>query len=65
MEREEAERLVARYGPSVYRLAYARTGSKEDAEDVMQETFLRLVRAAPEQSILEAFECFKSKQKQK
>ena len=33
MEREEAERLVARYGPSVYRLAYARTGSKEDAED--------------------------------
>ena len=48
MEREEAERLVARYGPSVYRLAYARTGSKEDAEDVMQETFLRLVRAAPE-----------------
>ena len=30
MEREEAERLVARYGPSVYRLAYARTGSKEE-----------------------------------
>lgn len=39
MEREEAERLVARYGPSVYRLAYARTGSKEDAEDVSRRPF--------------------------
>ena len=59
MEREEAERLVARYGPSVYRLAYARTGSKEDAEDVMQETFLRLVRASappkePDSNVLAA-----------
>ena len=43
MEREEAERLVAQYGSAVYRLAYARTGSREDAEDVTQETFLRLV----------------------
>ncbi len=48
MQREEAERLVEQYGPAVYRLAYARTGSREDAEDVTQETFLRLVRAAPE-----------------
>ena len=46
MEREEAERLVARYGPSVYRLAALAQGAREDAEDVMQETFLRLVRAA-------------------
>lgn len=48
MERQEAERLVQRYGQAVYRLAYARTGSREDAEDIAQETFLRLVRAAPE-----------------
>ena len=34
MQREEAERLVAQYGSAVYRLAYARTGSREDAEDV-------------------------------
>ena len=47
MQREEAERLVAQYGSAVYRLAYARTGSREDAEDVTQETFLRLVRASP------------------
>lgn len=47
MEREEAERLVERHGSAVYRLAYARTGRREDAEDVTQETFLRLVRAAP------------------
>lgn len=47
MDREEASRLVERYSTAVYRLAYARTGSKEDAEDITQETFLRLVRAAP------------------
>lgn len=48
MEREEAERLVREHGQAVYRLAYARTGNRQDAEDVTQETFLRLVRAAPE-----------------
>ena len=48
MEREEAERLVRLHGQAVFRLAYARTGSREDAEDVTQETFLRLVRTGPE-----------------
>ena len=48
MEREEAQALVERHGQAVYRLAYARTGSRADAEDITQETFLRLVRAAPE-----------------
>ena len=46
MDREEAERLARRFAPSVYRLAYARTGHRADAEDVMQEVFLRLMRAA-------------------
>ena len=46
--REELEELVNRHAPAVYRLAYARTGSRADAEDVMQETFLRLLRARPE-----------------
>ena len=39
--------LARTYAPMVYRLAYARTGSREDAEDVMQEVFLRLLRAGP------------------
>ena len=39
--------LARRFAPAVYRLAYARTGCRADAEDVMQEVFLRLVRAKP------------------
>lgn len=39
--------LARRYAPAVYRLAYARTGRRADAEDVMQEVFLRLVKAGP------------------
>ena len=45
--REPAE-LARAYAPAIYRLAYARTGSREDAEDVMQEVFLRLLRAGPD-----------------
>ena len=40
-------RLARLYAPAVYRLAYARTGSRADAEDIMQEVFLRLLRARP------------------
>ena len=36
------------YAGMLYRLAYARTGSRADAEDVMQEVFVRLLRARPE-----------------
>lgn len=45
--REELEELVHRHAPAVYRLAYARTGRREDAEDIMQEVFLRFLRRAP------------------
>ena len=38
---------VARYGSAVYRLAYAMTRSRSDADDVFQEVFLRLHRSAP------------------
>ena len=48
MDYTQAEQLVAQYGQTIYRLAYARTGSREDAEDITQETFLRLVRANPQ-----------------
>lgn len=47
MDRKEAGRLAEKFAPSVYRLAYARTGNRAEAEDVMQETFLRLLSAGP------------------
>ena len=40
--------LARRYAGDVFRQAYARTGSRADAEDVMQETFVRLLRARPD-----------------
>lgn len=42
--REPAE-LAKAHAPAIYRLAYARTGSRADAEDIMQEVFVRLLRA--------------------
>src|ERR1043166_7716363 len=33
--------LVERHSRSVFRLAYRMTGNEQDAEDVVQETFLR------------------------
>ena len=47
VSQQELEALVHRHAPAVYRLAYARTGSRADAEDIMQETFLRFLRRAP------------------
>lgn len=38
---------VSRYGPMVYRMAYAQTRSRHDADDIFQEVFLRYHRAAP------------------
>jgi RNA polymerase sigma-70 factor (ECF subfamily) len=36
--------IVEAYGPRVFGLLYRLTGSRDTAEDLMQETFLRLVR---------------------
>ena len=47
MERTECARLAERFGPDVYRLAFARTGNAADAEDVTQDVFLRLLTKAP------------------
>lgn len=40
--------LARAYAPAIFRLAYARTGSRADAEDIMQEVFVRLLRARPD-----------------
>lgn len=44
MDRDDA---ISRYAPMIYRLAYARTGNRTDAEDIMQEVFLHFLRAKP------------------
>ena len=43
----DTESAVERYGTMVYRLAYAQLRSRQDADDVFQEVFLRYHRAAP------------------
>ena len=44
----EPAALAEQYAGMLYRLAYARTGSRADAEDVMQEVFVRLLKARPD-----------------
>lgn len=39
--------VISQHSAMVYRLAYARTGSRADAEDVYQEVFFRLFRTKP------------------
>lgn len=41
---QEFEELFHEYYPLIYRTAYSVTGSREDAEDVVQTIFLRLYR---------------------
>ncbi len=47
LEREQAERIVAKWSDTVYKLAFAQTRNRSDAEDVYQEVFLRYVRKSP------------------
>ena len=42
------EEAVGQYGDLVYRLAYAKTGSRSDANDIYQEVFLRYLRKKPQ-----------------
>lgn len=44
---EDAGEIVERYADMVYRLAYAQTRSKSDAEDVFQDVFLQYLKKAP------------------
>ncbi len=43
-DREAFRSLVERHSRKVFRLAFRMTGSEEDAEDVVQETFLKAYR---------------------
>ncbi len=42
-----AEDVVRAYARMVYRLAFARTGTRYDADEVFQEVFLRYIRKHP------------------
>ena len=42
-----ADALFQTYGDMVYRLAFLRTKSAADAEDVLQEVFVRCLRSNP------------------
>ncbi len=44
----DAERAVRAYGNSLYRLCSVMTGSREDADDAVQECFLRYIEKAPD-----------------
>lgn len=41
------DELVTTYWPPIYRLALAKTGSSEDAQEIAQDTFLRALTALP------------------
>lgn len=47
MASPDTAQAAERYGPMVYRLAYAQTRSRCDADDIFQEVFLRYHRSAP------------------
>jgi RNA polymerase sigma-70 factor (ECF subfamily) len=44
-DREAFQGLVERHSRNVFRLAFRMTGNEEDAEDVVQETFLKAYRS--------------------
>lgn len=45
MERNKYIKTVRTYGNTIFRIAYQYCGNKSDAEDIMQNTFLKLLRS--------------------
>ena len=50
---DSLEMVVDLYGKMIYRLAYAKTSNIHDAEDIMQEVFLRYAKIGKEGKIFE------------
>jgi RNA polymerase sigma-70 factor (ECF subfamily) len=48
--RTAVERMMERHGRLVYRVAFAVVRNAADAEDVVQETFLQLLRGSPDRT---------------
>ncbi len=48
MDADALHRIIGRYSTMVYRLAYARTHNRADAEDIYQEVFLKLYTQNPD-----------------
>lgn len=46
-DRSEFARMVDFYSPQIYRLALKMLGDSQDAEDVLQETFIKALRSLP------------------
>lgn len=44
---DDPEKVIQFYSDMVYRLAFARTGTKSDADEVYQEVFLRYIKKQP------------------
>ncbi|MDE6627450.1 MAG: RNA polymerase sigma factor [Lachnospiraceae bacterium] len=48
MDRDEVERIYMTYFDTVYRICFLYMKNETDAGDMVQETFLRLIRSGPE-----------------
>lgn len=48
MEREQVERVLEEHGQRILHLAYSYLGSREDAEDILQDTLVRYMDKAPD-----------------
>ena len=44
----ETEHIIRQYADMVYRMAYAHARNRADADDIMQEVFLRYIRKLPQ-----------------
>ena len=47
MPQEKVERAIERYGDMLFRLCLVMLGNAADAEDALQETYLRYLQKAP------------------
>lgn len=47
-EKSEFERAINKYSDAVFRCAYTYCGSRSDAEDIVQEVFIKYLKKAPE-----------------